>query len=260
MDKEPIETSVPAINDQGRKTMIDGLYQFLASIGFNEPLHPPITHMPIGLVVGALVFFLIAIVFKRKNLVLSARHASILAFAFAFPTILFGVFDWIHFYKAALIAPIVIKMALAGIVILVLGAGIILGSEIRLHSMWMTIIYAAAFICVIGLGYFGAGIIYGRGTGNANEQLTKQELSGKEVFTMNCGACHANGENSIDPRYPLKTSQKIKDQAGFIAFVRDPKTADGSPGNMPAFMESDISGEKAGDLFAYINAMNTAGW
>ena len=73
--------------------------------------------------------------------------------------------DWIHFYHAALFTPIKIKMALAGVVLVVLGAGIILGSEIKLHTMTMTVLYAVAFFAVIGLGYFGSGIIYGRGLG-----------------------------------------------------------------------------------------------
>ena len=143
--------------------MIDDLYTMLAKLGFNEPLHSPITHMPIGLVVGALIFFLVAVFFKKKDFVLTARHASILAFIFAFPTILFGVMDWIHFYHATLFTPIKIKMVLASLALIVLGAGIILGSEIKLHTMTMTVIYVAAFFVMIGLGYFGSGIIYGRG-------------------------------------------------------------------------------------------------
>jgi uncharacterized membrane protein len=143
--------------------MIDDLYILLAKLGFNEPLHSPITHMPIGLVVGALIFFLVAILFKRKNLVLTARHASILAFIFVFPTILLGVFDWVHFYHATLYTPIKIKMGLAGLALCLLSAGIILGSEIKLHTISMTIVYAATFFVMTGLGYFGSGIIYGHG-------------------------------------------------------------------------------------------------
>jgi len=86
-----------------------------------------------------------------------------LALIFAFPTILLGVFDWIHFYNAALVTPIIIKIVLASIALIVLGIGIILGSEIKLHSFFMTVVYAITFVSMIGLGYFGAGIIYGRG-------------------------------------------------------------------------------------------------
>ena len=143
--------------------MIDYLFVFLNKVGFKEPLHPPITHMPIGLAVGALIFFLVAVFFKRKNLVITARQVSILAFIFAFPTIILGVIDWIHFYNAAMFTPIKIKMLLAFILLLALGIGIIVGSEIKTHPIIMTIIYSISFFCVIGLGYFGSGIIYGRG-------------------------------------------------------------------------------------------------
>jgi uncharacterized membrane protein len=143
--------------------MIDDLYTLLAKFGFNEPLHSPITHMPIGLAMGALIFFLFAVLFKKKEFVLTARHASVLAFVFVFPTILLGVFDWIHFYHATLYTPIKIKMGLAACVMLLLGTGIILGSEIKLHTISMTIIYAATCLVMVGLGYFGAGIVYGRG-------------------------------------------------------------------------------------------------
>jgi uncharacterized membrane protein len=105
--------------------MINGLFLLLAQMGFKEPLHPPITHMPIGLAVGALIFFLAAVVLKRKSLAPTARQVSILAFIFTFPTIILGVIDWIHFYNAALFIPILIKMALAVILLMVLGIGII---------------------------------------------------------------------------------------------------------------------------------------
>lgn len=143
--------------------MIDDLFAFLAKTGFKEPLHPPITHMPIGLAVGAFIFLLIAVFFKRNNFIPSVRHVSILAFVFAFPTILLGVIDWIHFYNAVPYTPIIIKMALATVLLIVLGAGIILGSEKKFHSLPMVFLSLLAVACVFGLGYFGSGIIYGRG-------------------------------------------------------------------------------------------------
>jgi uncharacterized membrane protein len=157
--------------------MLDQLYAFLASTGFAEPLHSPITHMPIGLAAGAMIFFLVAIVFKKKQLVLTARHASILAFIFVFPTILLGVMDWIHFYNATLFTPIKIKMALASAALVILGAGIILGSEVKLHTMKMTMLYVVGFGVMVGLGYFGAGIIYGRGLEMKSPKTATAEIS-----------------------------------------------------------------------------------
>jgi uncharacterized membrane protein len=186
--------------------MIDQLYLFLAKFGFNEPLHSPITHMPIGLAMGALIFFVVAIVFKKKNLVLTARHASILAFIFVFPTILLGVFDWIHFYHATLFTPIKIKMLLASLALVLLGAGIILGSEIKLHTISMTIIYAATCVVMIGLGYFGAGIIYGRGLEMKKPAATGVVSGAKKTigFVDSAGAKRNNsmGIDTVKPTPP----------------------------------------------------------
>ncbi len=142
--------------------MLNSLYDFFASIGFKEPLHPPITHMPIGLVFGALVFFIIAIIYKKKDLELTARHSSILALVMVFPTIILGVMDWLHFYNGQMILPIKFKIALAAFVIIILILGIKFGNKVKLKTLTMTIVYVLAFLAVVGLGYFGAGIIYGR--------------------------------------------------------------------------------------------------
>jgi hypothetical protein len=165
--------------------MIDQLFAILGKLGFNEPLHSPITHMPIGLVVGAFIFFIVAIVFKKKTLVLTARHASILSFIFVFPTILLGVIDWIHFYNATLFTPILIKMILATILLISLGIGIIVGSEIKLHTITMTVIYALAFISVMALGYFGSGIIYGRGLQMKAPSAVKSDVGNTKIIIKN---------------------------------------------------------------------------
>jgi len=240
------------------RIMIDAFYGILESLGFSEPLHAPITHMPIGLVVGALIFLVVALVFRKSNLVHSARHASILAFIFVFPTILFGVFDWMHFYKAALMPAIQIKMALAAAVLVLLAAGIILGSEIKLHNTAMLVIYALSFAAVIGLGYFGAGIIYGRGVapaaGSAAAQAAPAAESGQAVFAANCQSCHANGGNAVAPAQPLKTSRQLAGLEVFSAFIRDPRNPDGSRGAMPAFSKERISDGQAAELLLFINS------
>ncbi len=237
--------------------MIDGLYALLARLGFDEPLHSPITHMPIGLVVGALIFFLVAILFKRKNLILSARHASILALVFAFPTILLGVFDWMHFYHGVLMPAIKIKMGLAGGVLVLLGAGIILGSEVKLKTIWMTVIYALSFVAVMGLGWLGAGIIYGRSLGtptaaSSSAQPGEVPVDGKAVFASNCQSCHGNGGNAIDPAYPLKGSKKLASLEDFSGFVRKPLMKDGSEGSMPAFGEDSLEEPAVKALYEYV--------
>ncbi|HET7839185.1 MAG TPA: c-type cytochrome [Rectinemataceae bacterium] len=253
--------------------MLDAMYALLARMGFTDPLHAPITHMPIGLITGSLVFFVTAIIFKRRQLITSARHASILALLFVFPTILFGVFDWIHFYHAVLFPAIKIKMVLAGTVLLLLGAGIILGSEVKIRAFWMTAIYALAFVAVVGLGWFGAGIIYGRGIAVTAE--TKAVVAaapgapaeatapgapssggdlnaGQATFNANCQGCHPSGGNIIVPLLPIKGSKQLKTLEAFTAFIRNPTMPNGGAGEMPPFGTDQVSDAKAKDLYAYV--------
>jgi mono/diheme cytochrome c family protein len=245
--------------------MIDSLYAFLGKIGFTDPLHAPITHMPIGLVTGALLFFLVAVIFKRRVLVLTARHVSILAFIFVFPTILFGVLDWIHFFRAALITPIKIKMILAAVVLVVLGAGIILGSEIKVRTAPQLVLYALAFVSVVGLGYFGAKLVYGGWAGQkaaaeapagrkpaAPAGQEQAFAAGAQVFAADCQGCHPGGGNVIDPKLPLKSSKRLASEQTFVSFIRAPVMPDGSPGSMPPFGPDVIGAKQASDLYVYV--------
>ncbi|HVO38211.1 MAG TPA: c-type cytochrome [Spirochaetia bacterium] len=256
--------------------MIDSLYQFLARIGFPDPLHAPITHVPIGLVIGAFCFFYFAVIFGRSSMYLTARHVSILAFLFVFPTILFGVLDWIHFFKGALILPIKMKMILASAVMLLLGTGIILGAEVKVRSAPMMVIYALAVIAVVGLGWYGARLVYGGFSAQAAEAPATQQPAaaaapagaaagapaapspvrlGQRLFSANCATCHPAGGNLIEASLPLKTSKRLASQDAFIAFIRSPAMPNGSAGAMPAFAEGQISAKEARDLYAYVQSM-----
>jgi mono/diheme cytochrome c family protein len=254
--------------------VIDTLYQWLASIGYKDPLHAPLTHFPIALAIGALLFFLGALIFSRKSLVLTARHVAILAFLFAFPTILFGVFDWLHFFKGVLLTEIKIKMILAAVVLVVLAAGIILGSEIKVRTVPLLIVYALASVAVIGLGYFGARLVYGGWAGaaaaaqvapaappaEAQPKAPAQappSKAGEALFASNCQACHPNGGNIVVAQLPLKTSKYLAGEQAFVSFIRAPKMPDGSAGGMPAFTPDLLSDQQAGELYQYIMAVRS---
>jgi mono/diheme cytochrome c family protein len=246
--------------------MIDVLYQWLARIGFKDPLHAPITHFPIGLAIGALLFFLGALIFSRKSLVLTARHVAILAFLFAFPTILFGVFDWLHFFKGVLLFEIKIKMILAAVVLVVLAVGIVLGSEIKVRTVPLLIVYALASVAVIGLGYFGGRLVYGGWSASAAAAQAapaaptaeaQPSKAGADLFAADCQACHPNGGNIVVAQLPLKTSKHLASEQAFVGFIRDPKMPDGSAGGMPAFPADLISDQQAGELYQYVLAMRS---
>jgi mono/diheme cytochrome c family protein len=248
--------------------MIDSLYNLVAKLGFTDPLHAPLTHMPIGLVIGAFLFFLVAVLFGRKNLLVTARHVSILAFLFVFPTILFGVFDWLHYFRGALIAPIKYKMVLASAVLVLLAVGIIIGSELKVRTAPMMVVYALAVVSVVGLGWFGGKLVYGGFSPSSQAAQVAQPAAqagtapavpvGQRLFASNCGACHPNGGNAIVAELPLKTSKLLASAAAFTSFIRSPKMPDGSEGGMPSFGSDQVSDKQAGELYTYIQSMLAA--
>jgi mono/diheme cytochrome c family protein len=247
--------------------MIDSLYQFVTKLGFPDPLHAPITHIPIGLVIGAFLFLVVGIVFSRKNMLTTARHVSILAFLFVFPTIMFGVFDWLHFFKGAMIPPIKMKMILASTLLVLLSIGIILGSEVKLHAAPMLVVYGLACVCVVGLGWYGARLVYGGFSAGAAQaapasggtSVVAAVPPGQRLFADNCASCHPNGGNVVVAELPIKTSKKLADLASFTSFIRSPRMPNGSSGDMPAFGTDQLSDKQAGELYTYISSA-VSGW
>ena len=51
-----------------RLRMIDFIFQALAKMGYTHPAHPPITHLPVGLVAAAFIFAFVALLFRRTIL------------------------------------------------------------------------------------------------------------------------------------------------------------------------------------------------
>ena len=78
--------------------MLDSIYEFLAGMGYTHPLHPPILHIPMGMMIGAFLLALTALLFRRPVLAQSARHCIILVLIFFFPAVLFGFTDWQYYF------------------------------------------------------------------------------------------------------------------------------------------------------------------
>ena len=109
--------------------MIHFFYAILNSLGYHHPFHPTQVHIPIGLVVGALIFALVALVFRRERLVITPRHCIILAFIWVFPSMILGIMDWQQFYAGAWILPFKAKLITAPILAVLLGLAIFLGRK-----------------------------------------------------------------------------------------------------------------------------------
>ena len=63
------------------------LYELLSVIGFHHPLHPAMTHLPVGLTIAGFIFIVLAYFFKRPKYAQSAKHCAVLALLAAIPTV-----------------------------------------------------------------------------------------------------------------------------------------------------------------------------
>lgn len=228
--------------------MFNFVYNFLARMGYSHPIHPTEVHMPIGLVTGALVFALVALVFRRETPEISARHCIILAFIWAFPTMLFGFMDWQHFYGGAWLFPIKMKLILAPSLVMLLLLAILLRRNLGPKSKTVIGIYALSFCCAVVLGYFGGQLVYGGKSPEAPQKLK----AGREIFDQNCKGCHPQGGNILDPSLPLKKAPQLAEFSSFEDFIRNPHTPQGKKGQMPPFPASKITDQQARELYNYI--------
>lgn len=140
--------------------MVERLYSFLESIGFTHPLHPMLTHIPMGMVIGMVLFSLVGILWKNEKLMQTAYHCSILALIFIGPVIAAGLTDWIHLQEASWNAYIIVKMVLAGLLTALLIVSVVLKNR-GATSGRMFLIYVLCLACAGGLGYSGGTLAYG---------------------------------------------------------------------------------------------------
>lgn len=169
--------------------MIDSIYQTLAEFGYTHPLHRTLTHLPFGLIIGAFLFTLKAMLFRWTHLIQTARHCLVLALIAVVPTTFLGIMDWQHFYGGAMLFPIKMKLALTGLLLILLILAVIFG---LLGDSFPKVIFALNFLYVlatIGLGYFGGELVYGTKTSSTG-LLEGLAAEGAIVFQQNCSACH----------------------------------------------------------------------
>lgn len=141
--------------------MTEFVFKTLASIGFTHPLHPPATHLVMGMVMGLFLFGIASYFLKIPELSRTAFHCSVLALIGAFPVILLGYLDWQHSYSGEWLLPIKIKMVLAGLLIVLLSASIKVGYKEKAVSVVRLILYVLCMAAATGLGFFGGQLVYG---------------------------------------------------------------------------------------------------
>lgn len=140
--------------------MTDFIFSTLEAVGFAHPLHPALTHIPMGMVIGCFFFGLAALFTKNTSFLKSALHCSIVGLLFIIPTIIAGFLDWQYFFGATMSVFIIIKFVLA------FALTILLAYSVRVNMQGGTpkqlfLIYALCLACAGGLGFSGGELIYG---------------------------------------------------------------------------------------------------
>jgi uncharacterized membrane protein len=228
--------------------MLNDFYQFLHALGYPHPIHPSEVHLPIGLIVASVIFGYGAKLFHRPDWAVTARRCFVLAFLFLFPTMLFGIMDWQHFYHGAWLFPIEIKVFLASFLLVLAAVGVAVGRRTGPHARSALAFYTVGFFCVVLLGYFGGQLVYGGRTVPG----PKEFKAGEAVFDNNCSGCHPHGGNIVVTNLPLRSAPQLEQFQTFVKFIRNPTLPNGSPGPMPAFPPKELSDAQSRQLYDYI--------
>lgn len=139
--------------------MIEFLYGLLRQIGFTHPLHPAITHLPMGMAMGSFFFSLGSM--RYAELARTAYHCAILGVIFVLPTMFLGILDWQYFYQGDWTVHITVKFFLAIVLAALFIAAIKVGGGEPRNPRLLLLLYGLCLLTAIGLGFTGGEIQYG---------------------------------------------------------------------------------------------------
>ncbi len=142
--------------------MTDFIFMWLEKLGYAHPLHPPVTHVPMGMVIGGCAFALIGVLLNQPAFRRTALHCFVFALIGIPPVMFAGYMDWQHFYGGEWQPYIILKIALATLLIAICGYTVAL---LRRPDPNPRILLAAAVLslAVAGvIGFAGGEIQYGR--------------------------------------------------------------------------------------------------
>lgn len=236
--------------------MLNLIYETLARIGYLHPLHPSVTHIPVGLVIGAFIFALVAWIFNREILYRSARHCIILALIAVPLVVLLGLMDWQHFYGGTLLPPIRMKMWLAAILAALLLVAWRVSKKEDTMKRRFTVVCGLCLVTVIALGYFGGELVYGERAAKTASMDTPLVRQGGDLFMQRCAGCHFadKSEPKIGPGLKglfkmdrLQVSKKPVSEEAVVNQLISPV------GTMPPFR--DLSQEQIQALLAYLKTL-----
>jgi uncharacterized membrane protein len=135
--------------------MTEIIFEFLNKIGFVHPLHPALTHIPMGMVMGAVTFRLVSFLPRSKFLARTGYHCIILGLLGMLPTAFSGYLDWQHTFGGTWEFLIILKMILAVILTVLLAAIAIMDDPENPRFDKKTLFYLLTLLLAIGLGFSG---------------------------------------------------------------------------------------------------------
>ncbi len=141
--------------------MLESVYELLRSVGFFHPIHPAITHIPMGMIIGGFVFALGGKFLHKVAFSDTAYYCYCLALIFVVPTILTGYMDWQVLQEGKWIFLIKLKMVLASILCILLVIIARVGIKRRENEILLLILYGLCLITATGLGFSGGELLYG---------------------------------------------------------------------------------------------------
>ena len=233
--------------------MIDLFYQMLTRIGYTHPVHPVLSHVVLGMVIGAFIFALVAFTFHRPTLTLTAHHCVVLPLIILPPTALLGYMDWQHFYAGAWLFPIKMKLTLAPLLLTLLLIAVVLKVTSRNGTMKVKtlLVYVLTFLTVLALGFFGGELVYGQKSEGVAPAAADAQ-AGEKVFAALCGPCHPNGGNLYKANLPLVKAPQLADFNTFLPYIRSPQARDGSKTLMPPMTPERLSDAQAKQVYQYV--------
>lgn len=141
--------------------MVQTIFEFLNTIGFKHPVHPALTHIPMGMVMGAVTFRLASFLPRLRFLAKTGYHCVILGLLGIFPTVVTGYLDWQHTFDGQWEALIIIKIVLAVVLTIVLVTIAVIDDPENPKFDKKTLFYLLTVLLAIGLGFSGGELQYG---------------------------------------------------------------------------------------------------
>jgi len=241
--------------------MASKLYTLLSGMGYHHPLHPALTHLPVGLTVAAFIFIVLAYRLKVPKYAQSAHHCAVLALLAAIPTAMVGYLDWQHFYGGSYLFAIKVKLGLALVLLVLLSAAVFSGMGRKQGTPSRVMVHFLALLTVIGIGYFGGELVYGKKTSalqpvGQDAADTPSVAAGAKLFAQSCSFCHFTDrtDTKVGPGLKGLFQRNKMPVSGWPASVDGVRRQLLAPyKEMPSF--EDLTGEEIQALTDYMKSL-----